>query len=297
MVVEQEVKNAPIEEPEVKPEVTPEVKPEQAVFPKELAEAGFKSYDEVLELKNQKIHPLAEKINELYKNEAPTDQIRKFIDLQFTDLSAMSPVDKIRKMMQMQRPDLDDFDLEVALEEKYGRKPTIEDYDGDEKSEEKLAEALKRYQSRLKFSAGEADEFLRKQKLEIDTQFEKQKNQNEERRATLSDAYKNVSRELIKTMDNIKIGFEDEQAGKFELDYNLRLSDTEKEQLADAVKEFALSSNVDLSTREGLQMANQFAENYLIWANPQRRDEMIKAVVQDVHTSLDQHYKELYAAK
>lgn len=293
MVVEQDVKNTPQQEPEVKPEV----KPEQAVFPKELAEAGFKSYDEILQLKNQKIHPLAEKINELYSNEAPTDQIRKFIDLQFTDLSAMSPVDKIRKMMQMQRPDLDDFDLEVALEEKYGRKPTIEDYDGDEKSDEKLEEALKRYQSKLKFSAGEADEFLRKQKLEIDTQFEKQKNQNEERRATLSDAYKNVSRELIKTMDNIKIGFEDEQAGKFELDYNLRLSDTEKEQLAEAVKEFALSSNVDLSTREGLQMANQFAENYLIWANPQRRDEMIKAVVQDVHTSLDKHYKKMYAAK
>lgn len=278
-----------------------DIQPQIEQIPEQLKAAGFNTYEDVVNFKQQAeawkpVNPLIEKLNTLYRDGVPQEQIDSYLQLQSIDLQKMDHSGVVKMQLQMQRPDLSDYELEVMMEDKFGAKPTLEDYEGDERAEEKLNAALKRYEAKVKIFAGEARQFLQSQKVKVDTDLFAQKDQERERRATLTDAYQSVAMELIKTATEIDLGFEDE-SGKLELKYNLRLSEQEKVQMSKMVARWAIESKIDLATKEGLQQAQGFYENYLIGANPQRRAEMNKAIAKEVEAGVMAAVKKQYSLK
>lgn len=192
------------------------------------------------------------------------EDIKRYIDETSTDYSQLSPEELVKQKLQRDNPDWTPEEISDELKDRYGIGLTKKEINEDEMTDAEIAE-VKRYNEEvdrllskgsrtLKAEAKDALEFLNKQKEELslpELEWDAPKpeeidyNKLNEDLIRMNTEYREKEvlpkfKEAVSGFESVKASVEyDDNGNKVVLDVNYKLSEAEKEKLADYLSGYA----------------------------------------------------------
>jgi len=238
---------------------------------------------------NPYANPYVEKVNEMFKAGADRSQVARFTELHFMDLENMDPGDAIVQKLKMENPTFDSAMIERLMERQFGEIPS-EDEDSPEAQAKREKIAMD-----LKIEGQKAKEWLRSQVTSFDNpQVQKQQEEMRQTRERYATAWNSVATQLISDSNQLGFELDDKKVGgKYHFNFSPKLDEKTKQELAQAVTNFALENNLPL-TKESLPQLQQYQE-MLLWT--MNRHEFLKHMAYDMYSSLQKYFVEQYSGK
>ncbi len=186
--------------------------------------------------------PLVKRIDEMVRNEAPLNQISKFISLQSLDLEKMSSEEKIKQRLSMEKPSFSPKEIDALFRRDF---PALDEEAGDDERE--LREIT------LKEKALEAQAFLEDQLAQAqDTKAIEAKAKREAEQKAAITRYETVASNLMKGLDKVTVGLDADEF-KYGFDFPIpKNEDVNKGILSLAVSE-AMKQGIPVSDSERIK--------------------------------------------
>lgn len=231
-------------------------------------------------------NPFVEKLNGMFSEETPREQINKFMYLHSQDIDGMDYGKAVALKLQMENPSLDEDDVDYKMEEMFGALPAEDD--------ENYSKVAGKIANKLKVAGKEAKNWLKQQMASFDDPGAQQARQEaNQKKEAHRQAWETVAGRMAASEASLSHKLEDEKiGGTYAFEYNPKLSEEQSSQVSKMIADYAIQNNLPLN-ESSLPKLREYRQAIL---RTMFMDDYINHMLRDAFASFQEHFVKQYSA-
>ena len=231
-------------------------------------------------------NPFVEELNKMYAEGKPKEHITKYLQLHSLDIDGMTYGGAVVEQMRLTYPHLTNDEINTLVDEKYGKLPPQDDPN--------YATAKSLLETKLKVDGATAKEWLKeKQSSFSDPDAQARRIQQQQEFKQRQTTWKATAAEIANKEFSLSHSLQNDKIGKgtYALDFKVKLSDEDKQEIQNQVEWFAMNYNLG-NGEEDRAKVDEFVEAMLWQKN---RKAFLDELILDAYASFEKLFAQKYS--